>query len=174
MATEKKKSDVTETKPAAKGEVQKATPTRALSPFEEMDRLFEHFFPRGWMRPFHWERPSWSELALPFEGKLPRVDVIDRDTEIVVRAEVPGVDKKDLDVSMTDNTVTIKGSTSHEEKEEKGDYYRCETSRGSFTRTVALPGDVDSSKAKSKFKDGVLELTLPKVEKSKRRSIKID
>lgn len=174
MATEKKKSEVAASKAPAKGEVQKATPARALSPFEEMDRFFENFFPRGWMRPLHWDRPVWSELSLPFEGKMPKVDVIDRDNEIIVKAEVPGVDKKDLDVSMTDNTVTIKGSTSHEEKEEKGDYYRCELSRGSFTRTVALPGDVDSSKAKSKFKDGVLELTLPKVEKSKRRSITIE
>lgn len=68
----------------------------------------------------------------------------------------------------------IKGNTSHEEKEERDDYYRREISRGSFTRTLALPGDVDSSKAAAKFKDGVLELTLPKVETSKRRTIKVE
>lgn len=174
MANEKKKSEVSASKGASKGEVQKATPARALSPFEEMDRMFEHFFPRGWMRPFHWERPSWAELPLPFEGKMPRIDVIDRDTEIVIHAEVPGVDKKDLDVSVTDNSVTIKGKTEREVKEEKENYYRCETSQGSFSRTIPLPSKVDSEKAKTKFKDGLLELTLPKAEKSTRRNIKIE
>lgn len=170
MATEKKRSAMTE----SKGGAQKFAAARALSPFEEMDRMFEHFFPRGGMRPFRWERPSWAELPLPFEGKTPRVDVIDRDTEIVIHAEVPGVDKKDLEVSLSDNSVTIKGKTEREVKEEKDNYYRCETSQGSFSRTIALPSNVDSDKAKTKFKDGLLELTLPKVEKTKRRSIKID
>jgi HSP20 family protein len=139
-----------------------------------MDRLFENYFTRGWLHPFRWARPSWGELDMPFEGKMPNVDVVDRDDEIIVKAEVPGVDKKDLDISVTDNTVSIKGSTSHEEKEEKGDYYRCEISRGSFSRVVPLPADVDAEKASSKFKDGVLELTLPKVKKAKRHTVKVD
>jgi HSP20 family protein len=105
---------------------------------------------------------------------MPRVDVIDREDEILVRAEVPGVDKKDLEVSLTDNAVTIKGSTRHEEKEEKGDFYRSEISRGSFSRTVALPGEVDGDKAKASFKDGVVEIAMPKLEASKRRSIKVE
>ena len=126
------------------------------------------------MHPFRWQWPSWGELPAPFEGKVPHVDVIDRDEEIVVRAEVPGVEKKDLDVSLTENTVTIKGEARREEKAEKGDYYRCEISRGAFARTVMLPSEVDADKAKASFKDGVLELTLPKIEKSKRRSIRLD
>jgi len=161
-------------KEETKQEVQKVQPARALSPFEEMERLFEGYFPRGWSRPFHWERPSWGELAAPFEGKMPRVDIVDHDDELVVKAELPGVDKKDLDISMTENTVTIKGSTSREEKEEKGDYYRSEMSRGSYSRTLALPSDVEADKAKAKFKDGVLELTLPKLKKAKRRSVKVE
>jgi HSP20 family protein len=167
MAEEAKK-EVTTGKPK---EIQKAAPARTLSPFEEMDRWFESFFPRGWMRPMRWE---WPELPAAFEGRMPRVDVIDREAEIVVRAEVPGVDKKDLDVSVTENAVTIQGSTRHEEKEERENYYRREITRGAFSRTVALPGDVDSSKAKASFKEGVLELTIPKVEKAKRRSVTID
>lgn len=157
-----------------KKDIQKAQPARALSPFDEMDRLFEGHFPSGWMRPFHWPRPSWGELSAPFEGKMPKVDVIERDNEIVVKAELPGVDKKDLDISVTKNTVTIQGSTSHEEKEEKGDVYRCEISRGSYSRTLTLPAEVNEEKAKAKFKDGILELTLPKVEKAKRRTIKVE
>jgi HSP20 family protein len=156
------------------GEVQRAEPRRALSPAEEMDRWFENFFPRGWMRPFRMEWPSWGELAAPLEARMPKVDVIDRDDEVLVRAEIPGVAKDDLDISVTDNTVTIKGETKRETKEEKGDYYRCEISHGTFARTLTLPANVDSDNAKAKFEDGVLELTIPKVEKAKRRTIKVD
>lgn len=162
-----------EEKKESKQELQKAEPKRALSPFEEIDRMFEDYFSRGWMRPFRWEWPSLGEMAKPFEGKMPKVDVIERDDEVVVKAELPGVEKKDLDVSVTENSVTIKGTTSHEAKEEKGDYYRCEISRGAYARTVALPSYVDADKAKASFKDGVLELKLPKVEKSKRRTVEV-
>ncbi len=154
--------------------LQKVSPMHTMRPFEEMERMMESFFPRGWLRQFLWERPFMSELALPFEGKLPRVDVIDRDEEVLVRAEVPGVDKKVLEISVSENTVTINGKTSHELKEEKGNYYRCEVSSGAFSRTVALPSDVDAGKAKTTFKDGILELTLPKVTKSKRHTIKLE
>ena len=152
-------------------------PARPLSMLEEMEREMERVFDRfggGWMRPFHWERPFWRDLTAPFEGKSPSVDVINRDEEVLVRAELPGVDKNDLDVSMTDNTVTIKGSTRTEEKEEKGNYFRREVSSGTYSRTVALPAEVDGAKAKASFKDGMLELTLPKLEKAKRHTIKVE
>ena len=155
-------------------EIEVGCPARVLSPFDEMDRWFEQSFPRGWMRRFRRAWPSWDELAAPLEARMPNVDVIDRDEEVVVRAEVPGVGKDDLEVSVSDNTVTIKGETKHEEKEEKGDYYRSDISRGAFTRTVMLPGAVDADKASARFKDGVPELTLPKVEPARRRTIRID
>jgi len=156
------------------GTLQKAGSPRALSPLEEMERMFDSFFPRGWLRPARWEWPSWAEVPAPFEGKTPRVDVIERDDEVVVKAELPGVRKEDVEVSLTDNSVCIKGSTSHEEKQEKGDYYRREMSRGEFARTVALPSEVDGDKAKARFADGVLEVVVPKVAKAKRRSVKVD
>jgi HSP20 family protein len=158
---------------AKKQELQKAPPARAISPFEEMDRMFDQFMRRGWMRPWRFDWPSFPEFALP-EMKILKVDVVDRETEVVINAEIPGVEKKDLDISVGEDTVTIKGATSHEEKEEKGDYYRREISRGAFLRTVALPATVDGSKAKASFKDGMLELTLPKTEKAKRHSVKLD
>ena len=163
-----------ETKKETKQELRKAEPGQVLSPFEEMDRWFDNYLSRRWLQPFRLARPDWGDLPMPFEGKMPRVDVVDRDDEIIVKAEVPGVDKKDLDISVTENTVSIKGSTSHEEKEEKGDYYRCEMSSGSFSRHVSLPAEVDVEKARSKFKDGVLELALPKTKKAKRHTVKID
>jgi len=156
-----------------KQELQKAAPARALSPFEEMDRMFDQYFRRSWMRPWRFEWPSFPELALP-EMKILKVDVVDREAEVVVKAEIPGVEKKDLDISVGEDTVTIKGSSRHEEKEEKGDYYRREISSGAFLRTVALPVTVDGSKAKANFKDGMLELTLPKTEKAKRHAVKVD
>ena len=156
----------------AKQEIQKAE-GRALSPFEEMDRMFEDFFTRGWLHPFRFEIPS-RKLAAPFEGKTPTVDVIDRENEIVVKAELPGVEKKDIDISVTANTVTIKGTTEKEEKEEKDNYYHREISRGSYARTLSLPVDVDENKAKATIKDGLLELVLPKSEKARKRTIKVE
>jgi len=82
---------------------------------------------------------------------------------------MPGIDKKDVDISLTKNTVTIKGASKHEEKEEQGDYYRCEISKGSYLRTMTLPSQVDDTKAKAKFKDGVLELKIPKIEETRRQ-----
>lgn len=141
--------------------------------FKDMERMFEEFGPGGWLRQWRHEFPGWEHL-MPFEGQTPRVDVIDRDEEVVIHAELPGVKKEDLDVSMTDDTVTIKGTSAHEEKEETVDYYRREMSRGEFSRTVSLPCEVDDSNAKATFTDGVMELVLPKVEPSKRRSIKVE
>lgn len=155
-----------------KKEVQ-TTPARTMTPFDEMDRMMNRFFRRGWMRPWRFEWPSFPEMELP-DVKVPSIDVVDRENEVVVKAEVPGVDKKDLDISVGEDSVTIKGETRKETKEEKGDYYRREISSGSFSRTVALPATVDGSKAKANFADGMLELTIPKVEKAKRHSIKVD
>ena len=161
----------TEVQPAKTGEVQKA-PSRAVRPFEEMERMFDEFFGGGWLRPLRFER--MPELSRAWESRLPKLDVIDRDNEVLVRAEVPNVKKEDLEISVTGDLFTIKGKTRHEEKEEKGDYYRCEVSQGSFSRTVTLPAMVDETKAKAELKEGMLEVTLPKSEKSKKRAIKID
>lgn len=146
-----------------------------LMPFEDVDRWFDDafrdFFSRRWLSPW-FERGS-SELRTPFEGRTPKVDIVDRENDICLRAELPGVSKDDLEVSMTDNNVTIRASTKHEEHEEKGGYYRREMSRGVFQRTVSLPAEVKGEEAKASFKDGVLELVFPKMEQAKRRTIKI-
>lgn len=159
-------------KDTSKQEIQTAQPARALSPFEEMDQLFNQFMNRGWMRPWRFDWPLMSQSALP-EMKLPKIDVIDRESEIVVKAEMPGVDKKNIDISVGPDSVTLRGETRHEEREEKGNYYRSEISRGAFSRTVALPASVNSDGAKASMDNGVLEITLPKVEKAKRRSIPV-
>jgi HSP20 family protein len=142
-------------------------------PLEEMDRLLGELMPAGWARAGMFERSLLQELA-ERHRKLPRVDVLERENEIVVSAELPGVDKKDLDVSVTEDSVSIKASTSKEEKEEHGDYYRCEISRGSYSRVIPLPAPVDADSAKASFKDGLLELTLPKSEPAKRRRVNVE
>jgi HSP20 family protein len=148
---------------------------RTLTPFEDMERAFEQFMSGSWLRPLAWDRPAvWRDMMEPFQGRMPRTDVIDRDEDFLVRAEVPGVDRKDIEVSLADNMLTVKGKVKHEEKEQKGDYYRCEISQGAFSRTVLIPAKVDASKVAASLKDGVLEVTLPKFEASKRRNIKVE
>lgn len=148
--------------------VSKGTLERMPRPFGDIDRMFDDFIGRRFLRPFGWESALTEAQAL-----MPSVDVIDRDTEVVVRAAVPGYKKEEIQISVSNSTLTIQGETKSEEKEEKGNYYRSEISQGSFSRTIALPAEVDDSKAKASIKDGMLELTLPKVEKSKRHSIAI-
>jgi HSP20 family protein len=152
-------------------EIQRRRATAAMSPWEEMDRFFENSFPRNMMRSGRWPWPEWPSRL---EAKLPAVDIIDRTEDILVRAEVPGVKKEDLDVSVSDNLVTIRGTTRHEEEKKDEQYYRREMTRGEFSRSVSLPADVDSARAKASFKDGVLELTLPKTAPSQRRSVKVE
>jgi HSP20 family protein len=102
---------------------------------------------------------------------MPKVDVIERNGVIVVKAEVPGVDKDALEVQVSDTSVTISGSNDEARTEKHGDYYRSEISHGSFSRTFGLPREVDSAKARAAFKDGVLELTLP--ERPRGHSVKV-
>ena len=168
----------TQTKPETKSEVQlkgtkpEKAPARYVSPFEEYERLFDQLVPRSWLSPLRWERFPFSELP-SIDVRAPRLDVVERDGEVVVKAEIPGVNKEDVRITVSGNRLTIKGETKREEKEEKGDYYRCEISRGAFSRTVTLPTEVDETKAKAEMKDGMLEITLPKVEQTKKSEIKI-
>lgn len=140
-------------------------------PYESFERFMDSMFRRDWLRPLLWREPMF-ELMEQAERRV-SVDVIDKDDRIVVRAEMPGVDKKDISVSMSDHLLTIKGSFGREEKEEKPHYYRREISRGSFERGVLLPQNIDASKVEASLTDGVLEVTVAKAKESKRRSIEV-
>ncbi len=135
--------------------------------FSDMERMFEDMTTGRWLQPFGWQRPIG--LMIP----MPHVDVIDHDDEVLVRAEVPGYKKEEIAISLMDGSLMIKGETKSEKKEESESFYRCEISHGSFSRTIGLPAAIDDAKAKASMKDGVLEIALPKLEKSKRRSIAI-
>lgn len=154
-------------------ELHKPSAFREEDLWQDMERMMDRFSGLGWPQLFR-DWPVLGEAGRLFQARVPRVDVIDGDREVKVRAELPGVDKKDLEVSVTEDAVLIKGSTRREEKEERENYFRSELTHGEFCRNVALPAAVDSSKAKASFKDGILELTLPKTEARQRRAITIE
>lgn len=147
---------------------------RALGPFEEMERMLDQI--RGQLGfgtwPWRLERPHWPDLAAPFGGAFPRVELVEKDDALVLRADIPGVRKEDLEVSLTDDAVTISGHTASE-KEGEGELRYHETYRGEFTRTIRLPAAVDGDQVKASYRDGVLELEMPKVEKARRRTIQV-
>ncbi|MGZ5095946.1 MAG: Hsp20/alpha crystallin family protein [Burkholderiales bacterium] len=161
----------TKSEVSLKGTRPETTPARYVSPFEDYERFFDQL-PRSWFQPLRWDRPLLSELAT-LESRMPRLDVLERDNDVVVKAEVPGVKKEDIHITIAGNRITIKGESKHEDKEEKGDYCRCEISQGAFSRTVTLPAEVDETKAKAEMKDGMLQITLPKLEQTKKSEIKI-
>jgi len=152
-------------------ELVRSEPSKVLAPFEEVERWFEDFF----RRPFSLLGPSWlPRMRFPeLEEISPVVDIYEEGDDVVVKAEMPGIKKDDVDVSLTDNTITISGEKKKEEKVEKKNYYRLERSYGSFTRTFRLPAEVQSDKAKAKFKEGVLEIRVPKTEEAKKREKKV-
>jgi len=150
------------------------TRSAAVDPFTELNRWMDDAFNRRWMSVFRDRWPHFEGLLPSFEGHHPRVDVIEKNGEVCVKAELPGVKKEDLEVSLTDNTVSIKATTHTEEEEKEGDYHRREISRGEYRRTLALPSEVLGEKAKANFEDGVLNLVLPKAAQSKRRTIKVE
>lgn len=152
-------------------EIVKTEPARALSHFEEMERRFEDLF----RRPFSLLEPSWwPRLRMPeMEEVAPKVDIFEEGDNFVVKAEIPGMKKEEIEVNLTDDMVTISGEKKKEEKVEKKDYYRLERSYGSFSRSFRLPKEVQSDKAKATFKDGVLEVKVPKTEEAKKKEKKV-
>ena len=115
------------------------------------------------LRSGYLEEGEWSPL----------VDVLDKKDKIVVRAELPGVDKKDVKITLNDNILNIHGEKKEQKETKKEDYYFCERIQGSYSRTIALPVEVDSKKIKASFKNGVLEVILPKAEKLTTKEIEI-
>jgi HSP20 family protein len=154
-------------------EMTTAGPQREMQFLGEMDRLFDSFFPRGWMHPWRRGWPEWAMGEGTFGMTGPRVDIIDHEAEVLVRAELPGVDRKDLEVELSGAMLTIRGERRREEKEEKGNYFREEIVHGTFDRTIRLPQEVKADEVKADFRDGILEIHLPKVAKTERKRIDI-
>jgi HSP20 family protein len=150
---------------------------KALSPFQEMERRFQEMerrFEDLFRRPFSL-LPSWMpRLKMPeIEEVSPSMDIFTEGDIVVVKAELPGMKKEDIDVSLTEDTITISGEKKKEEKIEKKDYYSFERSYGSFKRSFSLPSEVQTEKASAKFKNGVLEIRIPKTEEAKKKEKKV-
>lgn len=154
-------------------ELTKGTPGRELGVLDEMDRMFENFFAQGWRHPFRDLWPDWVRSEEGTELRTPRVDVIDENDALLVKAEVPGVKREDLSVELAGGLLTIKGETHHEDKVKKGDVIRAEISHGAFRRSVPLPSGLDDAHVTADFRDGVLEVRLPKTAQTLKRRIEV-
>ena len=137
----------------------------------EMERMFDSFFSPRWS-PFGRGR-FWPAHGRGVDVLAVDVDVYEEKDEIVATAELPGMDKNEIEVNITDGMLTIKGEKKKEEETKDGHYYYSERSYGSFVRSIELPREVQTDKAKANFKNGVLEIRLPKTEEAKRKETKI-
>lgn len=144
-----------------------------LTALKNLENKVENMVLNLWRNPFHHEK-SPDTFSFSSLGKMPNIDVVDRDKEIFVKAELPGFDKEDLDISIANNQLVIKAKACEEEKEEEGDYLKQEIRTSEIYRSILLPAEVEDEKIKTSFRNGVLKLTIPKQEKSQRKKIKID
>ena len=141
---------------------------RALTPWtgmtsvrKDMDRLFERFL-----------EPMWAEMPTLGEWE-PKLDVAETKDSVTVKAELPGVEQKDIAVSLQEGVLTIKGEKETEKEENDKQYHRVERSHGAFYRAIRLPVAVEAGKVTATFKDGVVTITLPKAPQAKGTAIPV-
>lgn len=127
---------------------------------QDMNRWFNDFFGGFGLTPFRtFFDESWDSFS-------PKVNVVEGDKEIKISAELPGMDEKDINVSLSHGVLTINGEKKEEEEHRGKNYYRMERSYGSFRRSIPLPSEVDDDKVEAVFKKGVLTINLPKTAKA--------
>ena len=129
---------------------------------ESMDKLFEEFFTR---------RPDRIRAPVVWQ---PAIEAYETDGDVVVRAELPGIDPKQVEISVTEDTLTLKGEAKIEQEEKKRNYYRRELRYGSFVRSIALPAGVQGDKASASYRNGILEIKVPKSERAKPKTVKVE
>jgi HSP20 family protein len=146
-----------------KGELAPWRPFRELERMRrEMDRLWDSFFE---------ERPQRKIEELGEWG--PSLDLSETKNDLIVKADVPGIDPKDIDISLNKDVLTLKGEKKRETEEKGENYHFIERSYGAFARSIRLPRDVQTDKINASYKDGVLRVTLPKSEEAKKKEIRI-
>ncbi|AEH44005.1 heat shock protein Hsp20 [Thermodesulfatator indicus DSM 15286] len=134
-------------------------PLRELK--REMDRLWTEFFGK-------------ETLPEVFEAEwVPALDVSETQDAVIVRADVPGIDPNELEITVSGNTLTIRGEKKQEREEKGENFYRIERSYGSFVRSIQLPADVDTDKVEATYKNGVLKIVLPKKAEAKGKQIPV-
>jgi len=140
----------------------------AVAPLPELNRI-QSEINRIFEDPFSLLAPSTSF----FEGWEPKIDIYENNDNITVRAELPGMKKEDITVSLDGDVLTIAGERKQEEENKEGETYRAERYFGRFQRSVTLPHPVDMKKVQATYKDGVLTIVLPKVEEAKPKQIDV-
>jgi len=139
-----------------------------LSPFErmheEMDRLFDDFLPQ-----FSGARELEGRV-----GALALIDLSETDDALEIKADLPGMQEEDIDVTLRDNALVISGERKHETEEKKKNYYRSERAYGAFTRSIPLPCEVDDDRIEAQFKKGVLTVHMPKSPAARENQRKIE
>jgi HSP20 family protein len=121
-----------------------------------------------WRHPLLWWRVPTENMAW-----LPSLEMYEKEDKVVVRAEIPGMKQEEIDISVEDSTLTIKGERKAESEVKDEDYYRCELSYGRFSRSIALPSKVQAEKVAASYDDGILEITLPKAPEAKPKKIAV-
>ncbi len=130
---------------------------------DEMNKMFDRFFRGGDFPDFGMESGSW----------IPPIDLSETGDKVTVKTEIPGIDPKEIDISIQDNTLIIKGEKKAEKEEKDKNYYRMERRYGSFSRSISLPASVDVNKITAECKNGVLEINLQKKEEVKPKQISV-
>jgi len=139
----------------------------------DMRRSFMDMFEDFWMhKPFTLSVPSLSKWAKGIWQ--PAIDIHETEKELVISASLPGLKRENIKVDIEENMITIKGERREERKVEKKNYYRREQNYGSFERNIALPDYVNPDKAKASYKDGILEIKIPKIKKPKSKGRSLD
>lgn len=138
-------------------------PADILGMQREMNKMFDRFFRGGTVDNGDLIPTSW----------LPAMDLVENDNTYVAKVELPGVSKDDVKITLQDNTLTIRGEKKSEKETKEANYHHLERSYGAFQRSFALPGSVKSDKVEAEYKDGILTITLPKSEESRRKQIDV-
>ena len=129
----------------------------------DFDRLFREAF-----------SPVFGEVELSTRTWAPPVDIYETDENLVLKAELPGINPDSVEIRVEDNTLYLKGERKFEKEVKEQNYHRVERSYGTFTRTFSLPGSIDADRVAASYKDGVLTLTMPKKEEARPKTIKIN
>jgi HSP20 family protein len=136
-----------------------------------MEEFFEDFPPRRWMETYEPFGLKWP-MGIDFDRSF-RLDILDRDKELLVRGELPGVEKDDIEVTISGDRLTIEAKRQFDEEDRKETFYRHEMGFGTLVRTVALPVPVDAEKIRAELEGGILKVTLPKVRAAERHTVKV-
>ena len=148
------------------------TDEKRMAPLtHSLEEVFEDLYPRRWMEtfePFGWRWP----MGVDFEKSF-RLDVIDREKELIIRGELPGVEKDDIEVTVIGDRLMIEAERKFEEEDKKDAFYRHEVGFGKLTRTIPLPVEVSAESVKAELKDGILEIALPKAEAAERHTVNV-